>query len=512
MRFDLVAYVLGYILISIAICMMPSLGLALHDDTPDQGPFFYTIIITLLAGVSMTFAKPPREQLENEDLTAREGFLIVSAGWGLAGVFGAIPFYLAQTFGETGPHFLGHFTAYSNALFETVSGFTTTGASVLTDYDQPRGIMFWRSLTHWLGGMGIIVLSLAILPAVGVGGMQMYRAEVPGPTKDRLKPRISDTAKTLYGVYLLLTVAETILLMFGGMSLYEALCHTFGTVATGGFSTHAQSVGGYNSSYINWVIVVFMLIAGANFALHFRLLRGEGFVHWKSSEFRFYVGIFLFVTFALVALPWNWGPQTEGLGLREAWISGWGLDDWPRRVEHAAFQTAAILTTTGYATQDFEVWHPLACMLLFLLMSMGGCAGSTGGGSKCIRIQLLFKSARREVARLLYPKAVLPVRQDGRSVPEKVIAGVIGFIILFLIFFTLSVLFLSLLGLDFVTAITATASSLGNIGPGLGQVGPTDNYFWMPTAAKLWLVLCMLLGRLEIYSIVVLFSPAFWRR
>ncbi len=512
MRIDLVAYILGYILIGVALSMIPSLGIAFHDGTPDQEPFFFTILVTLLVGFAMTYAKPSTEKTGENDLSTREGVLIVSAGWAIAGVFGAIPFYLAETFAPTAPGLTGSAVAYINALFETVSGFTTTGASLLTDFDQPRGIMFWRSLTHWLGGMGIIVLSLAILPTLGVGGMQMFRAEVPGPTKDRLTPRISDTAKTLYGVYLLITVVETILLMFGGMSLFDALCHTFGTVATGGFSTHAQSVGGYDSRYINWVITIFMLIAGASFALHFRLLRGEGIVHRGSGEFRFYIGLFVAVTLLLVIVPWQWGAEMETMPTQEAWKEGWGVQSWVGRIEHAAFQTASILTTTGYATQDFELWHPVACMLLFVLMSVGGCAGSTGGGVKCIRIQLLCKSAAREVKRLLYPKAVIHVRQDGRPVTDKVMAGIIGFIILFGIFFVLSVVFLSALGLDFVTATTATAASLGNIGPGLGAVGPTDNYLWMPSLAKLWLILCMLLGRLEIYSIVVLASPAFWRR
>lgn len=513
MRYDLVAYVLGYILLGIAGCMIPSLGLAIYDESPDLLPFLFTIVITSLAGGAMTFAKPSREEIAKGDLSVREGFLIVSAGWMLSGAFGAIPFFLAETFGDPGSSLLGHLTQYINALFETVSGLTTTGASVLTDYSQPRGIMFWRSLTHWIGGMGIIVLSLAILPAVGVGGMQLYRAEVPGPTKDRLKPRISDTAKTLYGVYVLLTIVETILLMLGGMSLFEALCQTFGTLATGGFSTRVDSIAGFNSSYVNWVITIFMLIAGMNFALHYRLLRGEGIPHWNSSEIRFYIGLFLAVTCAISLVPWNWHTiewdnQWEG----DQWFEGWGEPSWLKRIEYAAFQTASILTTTGFATHDYNTWHPLACMLLFILMTVGGCAGSTAGGVKCIRVQILFKSAKCEVSRLLYPKAILHVRQDGKSVPDKIVSAVIGFIVLYSLFFLLSIVFLSLLGFDFVTASSATAATLGNIGPGLGLVGPVSNYAWMPAIAKLWLIFCMLLGRLEVYSIVILFARSFWRR
>ncbi|MFH1738288.1 MAG: potassium transporter TrkG [bacterium] len=504
MRYDLVTYVLGWILLCLGGSMACPLIVAWWYKEPGSAfAFGVSILLVVVVGWVMTLVKP-REGARGE-LSPREGFVIVSGGWMLSGLFGAIPFFLDGTFFTGQPEEFSlylAFRSFTDSVFETVSGFTTTGASILTDFSRPsHSMFFWRSLTHWLGGMGIIVLSLAILPVIGVGGMQLFRAEVPGPVKDRLKPKISDTAKTLWMVYVLISLAEVILLWIGPMDLFEALCHTFGTMATGGFSTKGASVGEYNSSYVNWVITIFMLIAGANFALHYRFLTGDLKTYFKSEELRVY-GIIVIVSLILVV-----GSLQYHHIATDYMVNSLG-----GHIEHGAFQVGSILTTTGYCSTDFEQWPHTARMLLFVLMIIGGCAGSTGGGAKVVRIVLVFKTGYREVLRLIRPKAVYLVRLDRRPVPEKVVAGVVGFIILYVGIATFSVLFLSILNMDFVTAMTATAASLSNIGPGLELIGPYDNYAWMPLIAKWWLCFLMILGRLEIYSVLVLLAPSFWRR
>ncbi len=497
MRYDLVTYVLGWILLCLGASMLCPLIVAWCYNEP-TGAFWLSILLVVVVGWAMTRLRPGDEA--RGELSAREGFLIVSGGWILSGLFGAIPFFLDGTFVTQSPEQFSPMTSiqsFTDSAFETISGFTTTGASVLTDFEAPsKSMFFWRSLTHWLGGMGIIVLSLAILPVIGVGGMQMFRAEVPGPVKDRLKPRISDTAKTLWMVYVLVSLVETLLLWLGPMDLFDALCHTFGTMATGGFATKGESIGEYNSSYVNIVVTVFMIIAGANFALHYRFLTGERKAYFKSQECLVYLGI-ICVALVLVTGALQYYGSEENFGAN---------------LEHAAFQVASILTTTGYCSTDFENWPHLATMVLFLLMVIGGCAGSTGGGAKVIRVMLTFKVGYREVLRLIRPKAVYLIRVDRRPVPEKVIAGIVGFIILYVGICAVSMLFVSSFHISFVTSMTATVACLSNIGPGLELVGPFDNYSWLPIPVKWWLMFLMVLGRLEIYSILVLLAPSFWRR
>jgi trk system potassium uptake protein TrkH len=353
----------------------------------------------------------------------------------------------------------------------------------------------WRSLTHWLGGMGIIVLALAILPFLGVGGMQLYKSEVPGPTPDKLKPRIKDTAMLLWKVYVLLTAVQTVLLMFGGMDLFEALCHTFGTMATGGFSTKNASIAFYDSVYIQTVITVFMLIAGANFTLHYHLLRGRPMVFWKDPEFRFYIGVFALFT-----------------ALSTASVLGVNYDSLSEAVRYCSFQVASIMTTTGYATADYELWTPLPQALLLMLMFLGGSAGSTGGGMKCMRIILLMKHTSRELFRLVHPRAVTSIKLGGKTVSPDVMASVWGFFLLYLGLFIVSSFIMAALGVDVVTSFASVAACIGNIGPGLGGVGPTDNYAHIPWLGKWLLIFCMLLGRLEIYTVIILLVPEFWRK
>jgi trk system potassium uptake protein TrkH len=414
----------------------------------------------------------------------REGMVIVTLGWAACAFFGALPFAL------------GGFDSFTDAFFESVSGFTTTGASILTNIEAlPKGLLFWRSLTHWLGGMGIIVLTIAILPFLGVGGMQLYKAEVPGPVADKLQPRIKDTAMSLWKVYVFFTVAQVLLLLLGGMDLFESVCHAFGTMATGGFSTRNTSIAAYDSAYIDGVITFFMLVAGANFALHFQLFRGRPLVLWRDPEFRFFA-ILVFLLTAVVTIS----------------IQGSSYSSWPEALRFGAFQVASIITTTGYATADYELWLPLPQGVLLLCMFIGGCAGSTSGGIKCMRVMLLFKHAYRELFRLVHPRAVVSLKFGPKLVKEEVLTSIWGFFVLFIVLFVLSGLALTAMGVDVLTSFAAVVACIGNVGPGLGQVGPVDNYAAIPALGKWVLSFCMLLGRLEIYTVLVLLMPEFWRK
>jgi trk system potassium uptake protein TrkH len=436
--------------------------------------------ITLIAGLALFASCKSRK-----DLSVREGFAIVTFGWTFYALFGALPFL-----------FSGAIPSPLDAVFETMSGFTTTGSTILTDIEiLPESVLLWRALTHWLGGMGIIVLSLAILPMLGVGGMQLFKAEVPGPTADRLKPRIQDTAKLLWGVYVLLTAAETVLLMFGGMNFYEALCHSFATLATGGFSTRNASVGAFNSPYIEWVIILFMLLAGVNFSLHYHALRGRVRGYFRNEEFRTYLVLVLAATGLIVLLN-----------------QGRVYDSFLDNLRYSAFQASSILTTTGFGTADFEIWPVLAQYLLVLLMFTGGCAGSTGGGMKVARILLLFKHAQVQLYRLIHPRAVRLVKLGDIPVDREVMQAILGFFALFMGVFVVASCLLAASGMDLVSSGAAVIATLSNIGPGLGSVGPADNFAQVPAFGKTVLIACMLMGRLELFTVLVLFFPSFWRK
>lgn len=481
MRGRYVLHLVGAILVCVSLTMLAALGVSFHYDDAGLAPLFKAVVVSLACGAGMYFLWRERA---GQAMNHREGMAVVALGWAAAGVAGALPFWFADML-----------PTFSDCVFESVSGFTTTGASVLTNIEAaPRGLLFWRSLTHWLGGMGIIVLSLAILPFLGVGGMQLYKAEVPGPAPDKLKPRIKDTAMLLWKVYLLFTVIQTVLLLFGGMDLFDALCHTFGTMATGGFSTRNVSVGHYDSVYIDVVITVFMLLAGMNFSLHYHLLRGRPGNMWRDGEWRFFMAVF--GAFTLVSTLALWGKNYDSF-----WVS----------LRHGSFQVASILTTTGFATQDYELWPSLPQNLLLLCMFLGGCAGSTGGGMKCMRILLLLKHTFLEIRRLIHPRAVMRVKLGGKNVPPDVIGSITGFFLLYLGLFIVSSFALAAMGVDVVSSFAAVTACIGNIGPGIGSVGPTDNYAHIPLLGKWVLTLCMLLGRLEIYTIIVLFVPEYWR-
>jgi trk system potassium uptake protein TrkH len=445
-------------------------------------PLAISTAVTLLAGYLIErFCS----RAKDEEIRHREAFAIVSLGWLVVAFFGTIPFLLAGTF-----------SSFIDAYFETMSGFTTTGATVLTNIEsQPHGILFWRNFTQWLGGMGIIVLGIAILPKLAVGGRQLLAAESPGPSPEVLRPRITETAKIMWGIYLLFSFSEVILLKLAGLPLFDSFIHMFSTMSTGGFSSHTSNIGFFDRARVETIITCFMFLAGGNFALYYYLLKGKPKALFKDSEFRFYSFV---VIAAIILVTFNlWGGTYESI-----WSS----------FRYAAFQVVSINTTTGFTTQNFDLWPPLSRGILLLLMFIGGCAGSTAGAMKNIRILILLKKAYQELLRLARPRAVIPVRLGGRPVEERVIAGITGFFILYILLFLISSLILMKLGVDMVSSVAATAATIGNVGPGLGLVGASQNYAFLPPVAKVILSLNMLLGRLEIYTVLVLLLPSTWRK
>lgn len=474
-----VLHLQGYLLTFLAAFMLTALPWSFYYGEQDWPFILLSSGITVAAGLALLrFTRLDRE------VRVREGFAIVSFGWLLFSLFGALPFLLT-----------GAIPSFTDAFFETVSGFTTTGASILTDIEAlSHGLLFWRSMTHWIGGMGIIVLSLAVLPMLGVGGMQLYKAEVAGPTADKLTPRITQTAKILWIVYAALTLLQTILLLFGGMSLFDALCTSFGTVASGGFSPRNASIAYYESSYINWVVAFFMLAAGTNFALHYRFVSGDWRAYWKDREFHVFLGSV--VVASVIVLIGAWGVYA---------------DKWAA-IEDTVFVVASLHTSTGFGLANYELWSPNAQFALLLIMIIGGSAGSTSGGLKVVRAYLFFKYLASEFTRLLHPQAVVPARIHGVAVPREVMTNILGYVGVYLITILLGTFFVTATNVDWVSALSAVVSCLGGVGPGMGEVGPFDNYSWLSPVAKWVLAACMLLGRLEFFSLLILLSPAYWRR
>ncbi len=480
MHLSSVVHILGFLLIFLSAAMLVPVPFSIYYGDTDYTALLISAAVTLVFGI-LGF----KTTRFDRDLRPKEGFAVVTFGWLSFSLFGSLPFLLS-----------GSIPSFTDAFFETMSGFTTTGATTLTNIEVvPHGILFWRSLTHWIGGMGIIVLSLAILPFLGVGGMQLFKAEVPGPVADRLTPRITETAKILWGVYVAFTVVETALLMLGGMNLFDALCHAFGTLATGGYSTRNASIGAYGSAYIDYVVILFMVAAGTNFSLHYRFLKGDFKAYFRNQEFVFFISLIGVATLLV-------GVDTYLHHYKNVFQS----------LQKSLFQVVSIVTTTGYGTADYEQWSFSSQFILFMLMFFGGCAGSTGGGIKMLRIHLLAKFVFSEITRLVHPHAVVPVRAGKIAVPREVVTNVVGFFILFVLIFVFGVLVMSLMGLDMPTSFGCVAATLGNIGPGLGDVGPTDNYARIPAAGKWFLSLLMLMGRLEIYTVIILLSPSYWKK
>jgi trk system potassium uptake protein TrkH len=482
MRWRFILNIIGILTFFFGLTMIFPLIVGIIYRDQSVVPLLKSMAITVVAGLILYLIF---REAKAAVVSQREGMAIVALGWTAVGLFGAIPFYLGD----------GSFT-FTDAFFESVSGFTTTGASVFTNIEAvSKGLLFWRSFIQWLGGMGIIVLSLAILPFLGVGGMQLYKAEVPSPVPDKLKPRIRDTAMILWKVYALISLAQVILLMLGGMDLYDALCHTFTTMPTGGFSTKNASIAHYDSVYFDCVFIFFMLMAGINFSLHYQMLRGKPLAFWRDSECRFFWGAVVLLTLAVSLNVFGSVYKSIGEALR-----------------YGAFQVVSIVTTTGYATADYELWPAMSRLILLLCMFLGASAGSTGGGMKCLRIMLCFKYCYKELFVLIHPRAVSHIKIGGKTVPDDVMRSVLGFMALYVGLFALCAVLLAGMGVDFITSFGAVAATIGNIGPGFAMVGPVENYAMIPTLGKWLLIWCMLLGRLEIYTVIILMVPEFWRK
>ncbi len=479
----ILAKIISMLLIIISGFMMVPAGIALYcGEERSFTAFAGTIAVTVV------FSSAVFLMLRNNRaaaLSTRDGFLLVTLSWVLASAIGALPFY-----------FSGGIPSYTDAFFETISGFSTTGASILTDIESlPRSMLFWRSMTHWLGGMGIVVLAVAVLPLLGIGGLQLIQAEAPGPTVDRLTPRIAGTAKLLWFIYIGFTVAETLLLLLGGMDFFDALTHTFGSVSTGGFSVRNTSVAHYNSAFIDGVITTFLILSGINFTLHYRLLTGRLKPIIRDSELKAYLLIFIITTAVVAFSLYGTSYQTVGECLR-----------------YASFQTASILTATGFATADFEKWPLLGQIVLFSLMFVGGCTGSTSGGVKVMRIVVLFKQALNEMKLLIHPRGVFALKLSGSMVKKDIVYGVSGFFFLYIAVLLSVTVIVASAGHDITTSFTAVLATLGGIGPGFGKVGPMDNYSFFEDYVKWALSFAMLAGRLELYTVLVIFLPKFWRR
>jgi trk system potassium uptake protein len=478
-----VLFTLGAFLFILGLTMLIPLACSLYYGEADAWGFILSVGITSGTGGALYFTCRPGEK--KLVMSHRDGFLIVSAGWILAAFFGGLPYMIH-----------GALPALTDAYFETMSGFTTTGATVINKIEAlPHGIILWRSMTQWLGGMGIIILSVAILPFLGVGGRQLFRAEVPGPVKDKLAPRIAETARSLWMVYGIITVAGFILLLFGGMSAFDAINHIFCAMATGGFSTKDSSIAWFNSAYIDGVLVVFMIIAGMNFTLHYQILTGNFRTFYKDSEAQFFLGTILIATLLI----------TLDLRLNV-------MADLTKAFRYAIFQVSSIITTTGFVTDNFAKWPILSQIILLLLMFIGGSAGSTGGAIKCVRILLVLKQAYRELYHLVHPHAVTQVKLGHQTVPQDVMKSVMGFFVLYLCITIIATMAMSALGLDMITSFAAVATTLGNVGPGLGLYHPATTFSEAPALGKWILSFCMLIGRLEIYTILVLLIPEFWKK
>lgn len=480
MRVKLVFSTLGIILIIIGASMLLPLCWSFYYGEHDLNAFLISSTLTVAVGFFLYSTLKTKDYIRY-----KEGYAIVSLAWIFASLFGCLPYLLSGTFDN-----------FADAFFETMSGFTTTGATVLTDIEVlPHGLLFWRSLTHWLGGMGIVVLFVAILSSIGIGGMQMFKAESPGPVAEKIKPRISQTAKILWFTYVVLTLIEIILLCLFGMPVFDAMCHSFGTLATGGFSTKNLSIGYYNSA-IQWIITIFMFLSGVNFALYYMALHNKNIkIFWKNEEFKFYTSIVMVGIAIITAVLFfnDLFPLGEAFRL-------------------AAFQVVSIITTTGFVTYDFDQWPLVVKSILFTLLFVGGCSGSTSGSIKVGRFLVLFKQAHLELKKAIHPRMVTSLKIRGKNVPDDIIINILQFFFIYIFIFMIATIILSGFGLDFVSSITASATALGNVGPGLNLVGPAQNFNFIPYMAKIILAFLMLLGRLELYTVLVIFSPIFWKK
>lgn len=483
MHIAIVIRVLGVLLSVFSLTLLPPLALSFIYADGAHEAFIEGFLLIL--GIGLLIWLPVNKQ--RGELKVRDGFLVVALFWSVLSLAGSLPLMLAEH-----PHL-----SFTDAVFETASGLTTTGATVIVGLDKlPQSILYYRQQLQWFGGMGVIVLAVAILPMLGIGGMQLYKAETPGPVKDsKLTPRIHETAKALWIIYVLLTAACALAYWLAGMSWFDAVGHSFATLANGGYSTHDASMGYFNSSLINYITVVFMLAGGANFALHFLAWRNKSLSgYWRDSEFKFYL---------LVVVA---AAGSVALGLSHFGV----YEHWWQSLEHGLFQVVSLMTTSGYTTANFAAWPGVLAMIVLLVAFVGGCAGSTSGGIKVVRILLLIKQGMREIRMLIHPNAQIPVRLGGKTVPPRVVDAVWGFFGLYMASFFAMYLAIAADGVDLMTAFSAVVACINNAGPGLG--GVASNYADLNDTATWILTFAMLLGRLEVFTLLVLFTPDFWRR
>ncbi len=489
MNYRTILNILSALLVILGISMLIPAGIAYGYGESDLNGFLWSVLICLVVGVPVWFTTR-----RNRTLTNKDGFAIVTFTWITTALIGALPFYIS-----------GIIPNYTDAFFESMSGVTTTGASIIgssvTMPHLPNGIeslphatLYWRSFIQWIGGMGIILFYIAILPLLGVGGVQLFKAEVPGPVADKIRPRVRETAKYLWMVYLGITGVQFILLVISGMPWFDSVCHAFTTMPTGGFSTKNASIGYYDSAAIQYIITFFMFLAGVNFSLHFLAITGNIKAYFKDKEFLTYFGIIIIVSFLIFSS-----------------ISA-GTNEWSEKhFRDSLFQTVSIITTTGFATADYEGWAFFAQFMILFMMFIGGMGGSTGGGMKIVRMMLLIKYAAKETRRMLHLKAIIPIRIGSRFISDDIIRNTLGFFLFYMSIFAITTLVLTTMNIDLESAIGAAASAIGNIGPGLGEFGPSDNYALLPDFGKWMLCFCMLLGRLEIFTVIVIFSRTFWK-
>ncbi|MEX0720793.1 MAG: TrkH family potassium uptake protein [Balneolaceae bacterium] len=489
--FLVVLGVLGAFIFFMGFALLLPAGIGLIYAEGTWHAFLSSAGIAFITGGTLWYYFKPKQELR-----IREGFLIVSLTWFTLSLVGALPFIIS-----------GILPSFTDAVFETMSGLTTTGSTILggttsSGFENPqieeipKSFLFWRSLAHWLGGMGFIVLSIAILPLLGIGGMQLFQAESSTQTSDKLTPRVQQTAKLLWIVYIAFTAAQFFLLwLHPSMDWFDAINHAFSTLATGGFSTKNASIEAFNSVYIEWITIAFMYLAGISFAMHYRLLRGETGSFFSNRETRFYTLIILIAVVGVSMSLWYFNSYTFTDSLR-----------------YGAFQVVSIVTTTGFGTDDYELWHAFGSFFLLLLFFTGGCAGSTGGGIKMMRWMILIRNTGREIKQIIHPKAILPVRIGDRAISQDIQRTVLSFFILYMFMFAVGAFIISTFGYDILSSIGASIASIGNIGPAWGEFGPTNNYAHLPFLGKWVLIILMMVGRLEIFTVLIIFSPAFWKQ
>ncbi|MEL0652891.1 potassium transporter TrkG [Algibacter sp. TI.3.09] len=493
LNYKIIFHFLGLLLLfNGGFMLLSALVSLLYKDGVTFDLFLAGMATVIIGVVSMVLTRN-----HNKEMNKREGYIVVTFGWIMMSLCGALPYV-----------FTGAIPSFTDAFFETMSGYTTTGASILNDIEAvPKGVLFWRSLTHWIGGMGIIVLAIAILPLLGIGGMQLFAAEAPGPSADKLHPRITDTAKRLWLIYFGYTAAETLLLNLAGMSFFDAINHAMCTLSTGGFSTKNASVAYWNDQpIIQYIIIVFMFLAGVNFVLSYFAFKGKVQKIIADEEFKLY-SKFIIIFTAIAALIIYFQADASVSTINHPMV--WGKAESSFR--HALFQVLSVITTTGFVSADYTLWSPFLVVFFFGLMFLGGSAGSTSGGVKVVRHLILIKNGFLEFKRTLHPNAILPVRYNKRAVSGDIVFNVLGFFILYMLSFIIGALVFSMFGIQFDAAIGLAASSLGNVGPALGDFGPVNNYSALPPLAKWWSAFLMLIGRLELFTVLILFTPFFWR-